>query len=310
MLSHVVRFVFIAAGSATAQESDAAAAGTTWTKGGVGRLTFTQVSLTNWAAGGNSSISGVAFLNLFANYKKKRTTWDNTLDLAYGLIREEDGPTVKSDDRIELNSKYGQYAFKHWYYTALVNARTQFAPGYEIPGNDSTLISDFLAPAYIQTGLGMDYKPSDNFTVFIAPIAGKTTIVNNQDLANAGAFGVEKATFFDDGSIDQEGKKIRNEFGGFFKMMYKRDLGKTTKFQTKLDLFSNYLENPGNIDVNWEVLFAAKIGKYFEASLITNLIYDDDINFAVDRDGDGFEDGTGPRTQFKQVFGLGFSYKF
>ncbi len=98
-------------------------------------------------------------------------------------------------------------------------------------------------------------------------------------------------------------------------MMYKRDLGKTTKFQTKLDLFSNYLDHPGNIDVNWEVLIAAKIGKYFEASIITNLIYDHDIKFAVNRDndqstGENGKEASGPRTQFKEVFGLGFSYKF
>lgn len=304
-----------------ANAQDAAADSSNWTKGGVGRLTFTQVHLSNWAAGGNSSISGVAFMNVFANWKKGKSTWDNTLDLAYGLIREDQSPDpsyiAKSDDRIEFNSKYGQNAFKHWYYTGLVNFRSQFAPGWNDPETQTGLVSEFFAPAYLMTSLGMDYKPSDNFTLFLSPVTGKTTFVMNQTLADAGAFGVDAAEFDPEtGEQTAPGKNVRFEYGGYLKMMYKRDLGKTTKFQTKLDLFSNFLENPGNIDVNWEVLVAAKLGKYFEASIITNLIYDHDIKFALEPEtlpnGDPNPNSpiSGPRTQFKEVFGLGFSYKF
>lgn len=280
-----------------------------WTKGGMASLTFNQVYLTNWAAGGQSSISGNVFFNLFANYKDEKQTWDNTLDLGYGLIRNNSQPFVKSDDRIELNSKYGRNINEDWYYSGLLNFRTQFAPGYNIP-NDSVLISDFLAPGYILLAIGVDYKPSDNFTLMLSPITSKTTIVNNQTLADAGAFGVEGAVYDALGNRTTAGKMIRNEVGAFLKMMYKKDIVENVNFQTKLDLFSNYLNNPQNIDINWETIVTMKINKFLSANLNTHLIYDDDIDIAVDNNDDGITDAIGPRAQFKEVFGLGVSFKF
>jgi len=262
-----------------------------WKKGGVGSLMFTQLSLTNWAAGGQNSVSLNTFVNLFANYKKNKTTWDNSFDVAYGVIKNTGTKIRKSDDRIEFNSKYGQYAFKHWYYAGLVNFKTQMAPGYNYP-NDSMRISGLMAPAYASVAIGMDFKPSPKFTLFLSPVTGKMTFVLDDSLSALGAFGVEA------------GKTFRGEFGGYLKSVFKTDIGKNISFQTKLDLFSNYLHNPQNVDVNWEVLVAMKFSKYITANINTLLIYDDDI-MITDKEGK-----TGPRTQFKEIFGLGLSYKF
>lgn len=280
-----------------------------WKKGGNASFTFNQVSLTNWAAGGQSSLSGNIFVNLFANYKDDNQTWDNNLDLGYGLIKQGNNPFIKSDDRIELNSKYGRNLTESWYYSALFNFRTQFAPGYNIP-NDSVLISDFLAPAYILLSLGLDYKPNENFTLMLSPVTSKTTIVMDQGLADQGAFGVEAAEVDAMGNIITPGSNVRYEIGAFLKMMYQKEVLKNVNFQTKLDLFSNYLNNPENIDVNWEVIVAMKINEYLTANLNTHLIYDDDIDIQVDNNQDGVIDAVGPRTQFKEVFGLGLSFKF
>ena len=108
----------------------------------------------------------------------------------------------------------------------------------------------------------------------------------------------------------QQGEQIRTEFGGYLRMFYKRDIMKNVSFQTKLDLFSNYLNNPENIDVNWETLFSFKVNKFISASLATQLIYDHDIMISVDDNDDGIIDAIGPRTQFKQILNIGFSYKF
>jgi hypothetical protein len=266
-----------------------------WKTGGVFSLNASQVSLTNWAAGGENSLSGIGLVNLYANYKKNKFAWDNTLDLAYGLIKQGEDPVIKSDDKIDFASKAGQYAFKNWYYTGLVGFRSQFAPGYANPG-DEAYISNFLAPAYLNVSLGMDYKPSENFTLFISPVTGKTTFVRDDSLSAEGAFGVDP------------GKQIRPEFGGYVKMVFKHDIMKNVSFQTKLDLFSNYLNNPENIDVNWDVLIAMKINEYLSANLTTNLIYDDDILIAFEQ-----EDGSvkkRPAIQFKEMFSVGLSYKF
>ena len=259
-----------------------------WKTGGNAALTFSQVSLTNWAAGGQNSMSVNGLLNLLANYKKGNSSWDNTLDLGYGFLKQGDANLVKSDDKIDFSSKYGQKASKNWYYSALFTFKSQFTDGYNYP-NDSVVISRFFAPAYFFLSVGMDYKPNDKFSLFISPLTGKITMVNDQDLSDQGAFGVEP------------GKKSRSEYGAFVKMQYTSDIMENVGFRTKLDLFSNYSENPGNIDVNWEVMIAMKINKYLSANINTQLVYDDDIN-APGKNG--------PRVQFKEVFGLGFAYKF
>jgi len=262
-----------------------------WTTGGVGSLMFSQLSLTNWAAGGENSLAFNSFFNLKANYKKDKRTWDNTLDIAYGIVKQNGIEPRKADDRIELNSKFGQYAFKHWYYSGLMQLKSQMAHGYKYP-NDSVRISTFMSPAYMSIALGMDFKPHKDFTLFISPLTGKSTFVLDTFLANRGAFGVVP------------GNKFRGEFGGFLKMMYKTEIMKNLSFQTKLDLFSNYIKNPEAIDVNWETMFALKLGKYITANLNTLLIYDKDI---LIKDELGVEKD---RVQLKQLFGLGFSYKF
>jgi hypothetical protein len=103
---------------------------------------------------------------------------------------------------------------------------------------------------------------------------------------------------------------MRYEFGGYVRLFFKKDLMKNVNLQTKLDLFSNYLHNPQNIDINWEVLISMKVNKYITATINTQLLYDDDVMIAVDENGDGTPDSSGPRTQFKEVIGVGFSYKF
>lgn len=268
-----------------------------WNYGGIATFNFSQVALNNWAGGGVSSITTTGLLNLNAVYAKNKASWVNSLDMAYGIIKNKNVPLQKSDDRIELNSKFGRKASKDWYYSALMNFRTQFAPGFNAPG-DTVKISNIFAPAYVITALGMDYKPNANFSAFIAPFTSKITIVNDPFLSAAGAFGVEA------------GETFRSEVGSFIKVAYQKDVMENVGFTTKIDLFSNYLNNPQNIDINWEVLLNMKVNKYITTSVSTLLIYDDDIDIAVDNDNDGTIDGSGPRVQFKEVLAIGLAYKF
>ena len=264
-----------------------------WTKGGLFSLSFSQVSLTNWAAGGQNSISGNGLVSLFADFKKESLIWNNTLDIGYGLMKQGEDGVIKTDDKIDLLSKAGMKAAEHWYYAGLLNFKTQMMPGYNYP-NDSVEISKFLAPAYLLGALGMDYKPSDNFSLFLAPLTAKVTFVNDQALADAGAYGVDP------------GKKSRFEFGGYIRATYKVDITENIAFQTKADFFTNYLENPEKIDVNWETLLMMKVGQFITVSFATHLIYDYDVKFDTTGDGEGDTD----KVQFKQLIGVGLSYKF
>jgi len=281
-----------------------------WKKGGTFSLSFSQVSLTNWSAGGENSLSGTTLVNLFANSKKGKHSWDNALDMGYGFLKSGNDVLHKSDDKMELSSKYGYTTSKHWNIAALVNFKSQFAPGYNFP-NDSDAISDFLAPGYLLIALGMDYKPNDNFSFFISPLTGKITFVNNQELADAGAYGVERAEYDTAGVKIKDGKKIRSEFGALISMKIQKEIFKNISVSTKVDLFSNYAHNPGNIDVNWDFLLTLKVNDHISATITTTLIYDDDILVPLYSDINGVrtQTGAGPRTQFKEVLGIAITYK-
>lgn len=280
-----------------------------WKTGGVISINLTQVGLTNWAGGGENSVSVNGITSLFANLKKGKSTWDNSLDLAYGILQQGDATIRKTDDKIDFMSKYGRKASTSWYYAGLVNFKSQMTSGYNYP-NDSIEISNFMAPAYVLVAIGMDYKPNDNLTVFISPLTTKITFVNNSTLADAGAYGVEPASFDDFGKMTTKGKTTRYEYGGYFRAIYKKDIMKNVNFQNKLELFSNYAVEPTHIDVNWEVLIALKVNKFISATVATQLIYDHEVAIAVDRNADGIFDGSGPRVQFKEMIGVGLNYKF
>ncbi|MCX6254484.1 MAG: DUF3078 domain-containing protein [Bacteroidia bacterium] len=275
-----------------------------WKKGGVIAINLAQTSLTNWAAGGQNSFAVNGIFSAFANYKRNKSVWDNSLDIGYGLLKQgKNSPYMKTDDKIDFLSKYGHEAFKKFYYAALLNFKTQMAPGYNYP-NDSVKISNLFAPAYLLGALGMDFKPNGYFSAFIAPLTVKFTFVNDKLLSDAGAFGVTP------------GEIIKSEFGGYIRVIYskndfKNEILKNVSFTTKIDLFSNYLEKPQNIDVNWETLIAMKVNKYLSFNFNTDLIYDDNTKIKVDRNNDGVLDAyPGSRVQFKEIFGVGFSYNF
>lgn len=262
-----------------------------WQKGGIATINFSQVSLINWAAGGNSSASGVLIFNSFANYKKDKLSWDNTIDLSYGGIKEKDKDFVKSNDKIDLNSKLGMSAKGKWHYTGIVSFKSQFAPGYNSSDN-TNIISRFVAPGYLNVGFGMDYK-TEKMSLVIAPVSGKFTFVMDDKLADNGDFGVDP------------GKNSRSEFGAKVRFEYKNEVVKNVTLETSLDLFSNYLNNPENIDVDWNMLINLKVNEYLSANLVTRLIYDDDIKILDPETGE-----SAPRVQFMEMFGVGLSLKF
>ena len=271
-----------------------------WKKGGDVIVNLSQTSLTNWASGGQNSLSINGLVNLFGNYLKGKNSWDNSLNIGYGLLKQgENSEFMKTDDKFDFLSKYGRQATKNLYYAALFNFKTQMAIGKDY-SSDTSKISNFLAPAYITIAAGLDYKPNEYFSAFIAPFTGKMTIVADKDLSEKGAFGVEP------------GEKMKSEFGGYIRVIFSKNDFKSEFFKnigitSKIDLFSNYLKNPQNIDVSWENLITMKVNKYISMSLNTHLVYDDDIK-VVDTNDDGTPDGT--RIQFKEIFGVGFSYKF
>jgi hypothetical protein len=278
-----------------------------WKTGGIVAVNLAQTSLTNWASGGQNSVAVNGLFSGFANMTIGKSRWDNSLDIGYGLLKQGDAGFRKTDDKIDFLSKYGKEAFTNFYYAALLNFKTQMQPGYNY--TDATTrqkISDLFAPAYLLMAVGMDYKPNANFSAFLAPLTAKITFVTDDDLSDAGAFGVTP------------GEKVKSEVGGYLRVIYtkndfKGEFMKNVAFTSKIDLFSNYAENPQNIDVSWETQIALKVNKYISVNINTHLLYDDNIKVPFDKNGnDIIEAGesVGSKIQFKEIVGVGFSYKF
>ncbi|RYF87201.1 MAG: DUF3078 domain-containing protein [Chitinophagaceae bacterium] len=273
----------------------------TWKKGGLFNFNFGQTSLSNWAAGGdNLQMNANVFCNLYAFYAKDKKAWDNSLDLAYGLIKTTSLGSRKSDDKIDFTSKYGYKLtpVSKWYASALFNFRTQFAPGYNYPNaTTSTKISEFLSPGYVLLSLGFDYKPTKNFSLFLSPITSRWVIVT--------ATGLNPLTPTQKGNLYGVplGQTVNNEIGAYLSANYMKDLVTNLTYKGKLDLFSNYKHNPQNIDLYMTNLFSANVFKGLSFNLGLDLVYDDDARIFG-------KNSNAPRTQFREYIGIGYLKKF
>lgn len=289
-----------------------------WSNGGFFQFNFNQVALSNWAGGGENSISGTMLLNYYLNYRNRDSTvrWENIVDMGYGLTRLSESGIRKNEDRIDFHTRYSLKATKRLNYSVVLSFRSQFAPGYKYP-NDSIVISQFMAPGYVTLSLGLDYKPNNYLSVFASPATGKITVVGNQNLADQGAFGVRPALRDAAGNIVRAGNNVRSEVGAYLEARLKKGIMKNIQLQSRLTLFNNYtdqrrISNRKNVDINSETALNMKVNEFIAASLFIQFIYDDDINISVYEDVDGAETlvSTGPRLQFKQTLGIGFSYRF
>jgi len=302
-----------------------------WTFGGFTSLQLNQIALVNWNAGGENSFSGIALAQLFANYKKDKWAWENRLDVGFGQLYSKTFGWQKNEDKIDLLSKATRAIGKSKFsYAGEANFKTQFAAGYALP-NDSVVISRFMAPGYLLLSLGIDYKPAEWISFYLSPATGKFTFVTDQNLADAGSFGVEAAVYDTTGARTTRGKRLRSEFGAYFKMSIKKDVMKNITVATDLNLFNNYTdrdkENRGKIDVDWQTSVNMKVNKWITVSLFTHLIYDFNIKqnvfdgenavYQIDENGTFITDLDGNKiqktdalVQFKEVLGVGFSYKF
>ena len=271
-------------------------------KGNIG-LNFGQSSYTNWAAGGQNTINGQGIFNYEIHYLQGKFKWDNTLNTALGYSYFDfDHKPIKTDDKIEFTSLATLKATEHLNYGAELAFRSQFAKGwnYEV---DSTVhyISKFLAPAYISLGLGIEWVPCKHFSLYFSPVTGRLTIVNDDYLASIGAFGVNDLDK-NDTILHANAAKVRYEFGARAVAKFQYPLAQNIDFNSKLELFSNYLNHPERVDVDWQNMLVLKVNDWLNCNLATHLIYDYDVPF-YDEAGLKIE---GSKLQFKEVLAIGF----
>lgn len=311
MKKAIFTLVMAALVSATfAQESAETKA---WTNKGTIGLNFAQSHYSNWAAGGQNALNWIGVLNYQVNYAKDNFKWDNTLDasLGYSYFNPKMKP-IKTDDKIEFTSLAGLKATEKLNYSLELAFRSQFANGYNYEADSTHRISKFLAPGYITLGLGAEWVPCKYFSLNFAPITGRVTIVNDQALADLGSYGVDQGYFDPADTLHWiPGNRVRYEFGARLVAKVDVPIAKNINFNSKLELFSNYLNHPERIDVDWQNLLILKVNSWLNCNLSTHLIYDYDVPFYEINPATGLpftEPIKGSKVQFKEVFSLGVMF--
>lgn len=265
---------------------------TTWKRGGNIAINLNQVSLSNWAAGGDNAVGFNLQFNYFANYKRARHLWNNNLEMDYGLNKTKADGTKKTNDKLYLSSVYGYELRKNLYLSGLLTFQTQFAKGYDYSTDPRTYISRFMSPGYLLVGGGLTWTPKTWFTATFTPATWRGTFVSSNILSDEGQFGVTP------------GKHLFSEFGANLRMEARYEFLKNMTIFSRLSFYSNYLKKPQNVDINWDVQLNMSINQWFAATITTNMIYDNDTKILQ-------KDGTkGPRLQFKEVLGIGFKVTF
>ncbi len=279
----------------TYAQTTAADSTKTWIIKGENTFLINQSSFSNWAAGGVNSFSGNLTLNYDFNYKKGKWSWDNKVLAAYGLTFQKESDWRKNDDRFVLNSLLGHQASQYWLYTFFLNFNTQFADGYDYTASPKKRISRFLAPAYLSFGPGFAYKRSDNLRFNLSPAAVRFVFVSDTLLSTR--YGLDRNS------------KSRTEFGASFDAYYKVNLMENISFENILKLYSNYLDKPQNVDIDYTANLFMKVNKFITVNAGVQMIYDD--NTAIPIIKDGVEVGKrNSALQIRQIVGAGVTYKF
>ena len=307
-----------------------------WTNSLKTNVNLGQTSLTNWAAGGDNTVSLAAYVDGNANWKKGDMFWNNRLQLDYGFLYASSKPILqKNMDRIYLESKWGYKApsTRYLYFSANFDFKSQFTdtwdyatPTTKADGNpfeegqkpvredwlaSKVLKSGFLSPAYTNLALGIDFVPNQWFSLNFAPLTGGFVIVTTPELRQAYAM-KEKSTTTEDMiasadnavSLGKLYKPAKFEFGAQLKMDAKVNINDNFAYSTQVVLFANYLDIKHCPRINWDNRFDWKLAKYFSLTLATNLIYDDTILITTEK----YPEGKKGLVQFKESLAFGFTY--
>ncbi|WP_322969114.1 DUF3078 domain-containing protein [Faecalibacter sp. LW9] len=255
-----------------------------WFIAGNNSLLFSQSAFSNWMAGGVNSIALNGNLDYEFNLTQGKHIWDNRILLGYGVQANKGEEARKTNDIIDLNSSYGYNVGNNWYLASALNFKTQFTAGYDYSTDPKTKISSFMAPAYLSFGIGMDYKPNDNFQVNIHPLTARVTFVLDEDLQFTGNYGLKN-----------DGDSSFFELGAYLGARYKFQIMEGITYDNRLGIFANYLDQPQNMDIAYWGLLDLKVNRFVSAQVAINLLYDEDQI---------------KKTQIKQTLGIGFNYKF
>ena len=245
-----------------------------WTKGLIIAFNFQQSGFSNWTQGGEGSITYGSTVHLFANKKEDKSSWINSIEMGYGMIRRKESGPKKNTDLIIVKSYYGRKISESIEFSAHIDLRSQFDYGYKytfdpVQGIETkTLLSAFLSPGYVQPALGLTYRKNKTFQATISPISSKLTIVMNDTLSSKGAYGVIP------------GKHSRSQLGATVNLSYKNKIMENVELKSNLLLFGDHA-NLNVWDLNLDLFLDMKINKFLYGNFMFQMLYDEDASTLV-----------------------------
>ncbi|HEN20678.1 MAG TPA: DUF3078 domain-containing protein [Desulfobacteraceae bacterium] len=267
---------------------------------------FNQAMIKNWVQGGESNVSTLLDVTGTASFtdKEKNMVWESQGRVKFGLITGGIGSGIRKNiDQIDIVSKFNNKAFGKFDFSTTMLFKTQLAYGYNYP-NDSVVVSKFFNPASLTLGMGLDYQPNKNTSINFAPLSYKATFVPDTAMIDPTKHGLK---------ADQ---RSRHEPGASVQISHKTTIFKDINVVNKVRLFTNYIDNPQNIDIDWEMIATARLNWFTDIRLNTHLIYDDDTLIPVlDDKGEQVLNTDGspkkvPKVQFKELIGLSVIFRF
>ena len=256
---------------------------TIWKYKGNSEINFSQGYLNNWAAGGDDYLSTLLLSKYTLSYNKNKLSWENILSYKLGGTQQGKIDMRKTDDLFEFNSKLGcKLSNNNFYFSNIINFKTQILKGFDYAnGNDSIAIAT-----------GLEYKPNKQLTALMSIISGKATFISDTSKYNPTLYGVDSS------------QNHKLEMGAYLRVIYQNVILKNISYNTSLILFSNYFNNPQNIDIDWQLTVKLKVTKYINTMIFGHLVYDDDVLITQ-------LNGLKKKAiQFKETIGIGISYSF
>ena len=254
-----------------------------WSVLGKNTLMINQAAFSNWVGGGANNVGWLAGANYNITYEKDKDLWENIIILGYGQNDTKGLGIRKTQDVINVSTNYGRKFSKSWYLSLGAGFQSQFAPGYEDGNNpEAKKISNFMAPGYLNVGMGLTYRPNDDITVTLRPTNARWTFVLDKELQLAGNYGLKS-----------DGATSLLQFGFLGTAMYKLKIMEDVHLTNTASVFSNYLDHPDRLVLAYGALLNLKVNKYISSNISLDLLYDHNQI---------------EKTQLKQTLGIGFAY--
>ena len=263
-----------------------------WTKRGNVTVLLNQTGFSDWVGGGTNNFSATIKFDYEWEYKDKGWDWLTNVESAFGIAKYKNSPfSRKIDDRILIQSIVGKEFTRNLSFSAFFNFTSQIGNGYKYKKDSDNneireLTTRIFSPAYFQIGSGFLWKKDEKIWVNYSPIASRLILVSKKFTDDL----LENETYF---GVSQN-KSSRYELGANLTFHSEGKLLENVNYKQDLKLFSNYIEEASNIDLDYLAQIEINVNPLLTTQLIFQLIYDDN---AVSR------------LQVREVFGVGVQLK-